>query len=166
MRQTSDLGRMLLHERAGTENAREPAPRGHLDVMRQIVAGESRLAEREVVVPDRPRHLFGHVLKQRAARRNVDQLHSAADAEHRFAFRQRPPRECELDPVAIAVGPVAQSVRLSPVGHRVDVRTAGKEYSVERVVDPAQGLVVDQRNQPRNGAGVRQREHVPLAHHP
>ena len=48
---------------------------------------------REVIVFDRLRLLVCDILEQRAAKGDVDHLHAAADAEHRFLFRRRPMEE-------------------------------------------------------------------------
>ena len=61
-------------------------------------------------------------------------------------------RERELDAIALAIRLVAERVRLGAVGRRVDVRAAGEKHGVELLVHAAQRVVVDERNQPRNGA--------------
>src|SRR5688500_5359788 len=50
----------------------------------------------------------------------------------------------------------------------IDVRATGKEHAVKLVVDAAQGVGIlgQERDQPRAGAGARERLDVTLAHDP
>ncbi len=47
----------------------------------------------------------GEMLDERAAACDVEQLHPAADAQHRHVALERPPGEGELEPVALGPDP-------------------------------------------------------------
>ena len=106
----------MLFTRSGPapNNVGEPRLRRDVDFVREIVARIALAAEREVVVLDRSRHLLGEILIQRSAGGEVDELHAAAHAEHRLVVRDAPIGERELDAIALAVGLVAERMRIAP----------------------------------------------------
>src|SRR5947207_603366 len=108
-------------QRAGAEHARQTRAWGDTHLVRQIVAREILSSEREVVVLDRPGHLFADILKQRSAGGEVDELHATTNAENRLAFGHRPSRQRELDTVAVSVSLVAQRVLLRSIRRWIDV---------------------------------------------
>ena len=89
------------------------------------------------------------VLVERAAERDVEQLHPAADPEQRHVALQRPPRQRELEGVALGPGALRLRVRLGAVAGRVDVGAAGQEQRVD-AVEQHVGVA---RPRPRRAAG-------------
>ena len=105
----------------------------------------------------------GDVLVERAAAGDVEQLHPAADAEHRQVALERAAREGELEAVALGPGALRVRVGLGAVAGRVDVRAAGEDEPVEQVeqlLGRLGDLVVgrqDQRQPARLGDAARVR---------
>jgi hypothetical protein len=106
--------------------------------------------------------VVGQVLDQRAAERDVQQLHAAADPEHRQVAFQRAQRQRDLRAVAVGPGVGGLGMALDAVGARVDVRAAGEHQAVE-AVEHVVGVLFDPgvgRQHQRDGAGALQRVHV------
>ena len=78
-------------------------------------------------------HLRGDVLRERAARSDVDDLESAADGEQRRVVRQRELRERELERVARGVRLVRFRMPRVAIVRGIDVAAAGEEDAVEAV---------------------------------
>ena len=153
-------------EQARPHQVCQPRSLGDEYLVRQVVASERLPAKGEVIVLQRARKLLGEILIQRPAGRHVDELHAAAHAEHRLALLERPPRERHLDAIALAIGPVAERMRIGAVRRGVDVGTTRQEDGVQAIIDAAQRVVVDERHEPWDGARRGERQDVPLAHHP
>src|SRR5260221_894152 len=98
---------LMMHavhaKRAGTHERREPRSLLHVDLVREKVPRMALRSEREVVVLDGAWQLARDVLIERSTSGDVDELHAAADAEHRLLILLRPARERHLDAVPVAV---------------------------------------------------------------
>ena len=82
-----------------------------------------------LLVPDEVRH----VLVQRPAERNVEQLHPATDAEHGHVALERASDERDLRLIPFRHRALRLRVRLGPVRGRVDVGATREDQSVEPV---------------------------------
>ena len=71
------------------------------------------------------------VLDQRAAANDIDQLHPAADAQHRDVLRECGPQQRELGRVALGTGVGRLRLGLGAVAGRVEVRAAGQHEPVD-----------------------------------
>src|SRR5262245_65792482 len=96
-------------KRARPEHIRQSRLGLDADFVREIVTLKGLPAERKVVVFDRILLLLGDVLIERSARRNVDQLHAATDAQHWFPVGDGPGGKRQLDAVALTIRLVARS---------------------------------------------------------
>ena len=76
---------------------------------------------------------LGQVLDERAAKGDVEDLHAAADAEHRHVELGGAPDEGELEGVALAAPALGLGVGLGAVGGRVHIDAAGDDQAVEAV---------------------------------
>ena len=85
------------------------------------------------------------VLDQRAAQRDVQHLHAAADREGRRAVAHRGACEGDVERVDVVLHAVGVGVRGLAVAHRVDVGTADQHEPVEPE-DDLVGLVVGDRH--------------------
>ncbi len=92
----------------------------------------------------------GQVLAERPAAGDVEDLHAAADAEQRHVALDRPPRQRELEAVALGPGAPGLGVRLGAVAGRVHVGAAGEHQRVEQLEHPV-GLGL--------GRGVGRQQH-------
>ena len=104
----------------------------------------------------RPFGLHGHVLDERAAERDVEDLDPAAHAEDGQAAVERSLDELELELVAERIGRPEMLGRILPVATRVDVSSAAEEdpvAGVQRIVE----VTVDARQGEPDAAGERQR---------
>jgi hypothetical protein len=72
-----------------------------------------------------------HILHHRAAAGDVQNLHTAADAEDRQAARDRGGGKGELELVALGLGRGQQRVRLLPVSAGIDVAARGQQDRVK-----------------------------------
>jgi hypothetical protein len=99
---------------------------------------------------------LGQMLVQRAAARDVHDLHAAADPEHRQVALQRAAHERDLEAVALGDDADRLGMVLGAVGARVDVDPAGEHEAVEPVEDLV-GIVDERRigrEQQRHRAGA------------
>ena len=71
------------------------------------------------------------ILDQRAALRDVHHLHAAADSEERDVALDRPPRERDLEVVALGDGVHRLRRALLAVEARVDIGAAGEQQAVD-----------------------------------
>ena len=105
-------------------------PAGQRPARQPHLVGAEGAGDRAVAaVADR----FGQVLVERPADRHVDQLHPAADPQHRHVALQRPPGQGQLEGVALGPGALRLRVRLGAVARRVDVGAARQEQRVDPV---------------------------------
>ena len=99
--------------------------------------------------------VVGQVLLERAAARDVHELHAAADAEQRDVALERAARQCDLERVALGPRALGHRVRLGAVAGGVEVGAAGEDQpvdDVEHLVGVALGLGVGRDHQ-REAAG-------------
>jgi len=114
-----------------------------VDLLAGRACGERAGGQADVVVgaverADRPAvlvvaELLGQVLAQRAAVRDVHQLHPTADPEEREVARERAARERQLERVAVGVDVGRLHVLLGAVAGGVDVDAAREHQPVEQV---------------------------------
>ena len=104
--------------------------------------------------------VLGQVLEQRAPQRDVDQLHSPADTQHRHVVLDRRTRERDFKGVALGHGVDRLRVALLGVAAGIDVGAACEHQPVEEP-EGALGLVhkeriggKDQRDPPRALYGI------------
>ena len=76
---------------------------------------------------------LGQVLEQRAAVGDVDELHPAADPEHRQVALDRGAHERDLEAVALGHRVERLGMGLLAIARRVDVGAAGQHQPVEQV---------------------------------
>ena len=76
---------------------------------------------------------FGQMLVEGAAEGDVQQLHAAADPQHRHVALQRPPGQRQLEAVTLGPGAGGLGVGLGAVAGGVDVGTAGQHQPVDPV---------------------------------
>ena len=77
--------------------------------------------------------LVGQVLAERPAEGHVDQLHPAADAEHRHVAFDGAHGERELRAVALGHQMLGRRVHVGAVAGGVDVVAAGQDQPVEQI---------------------------------
>lgn len=96
-----------------------------------VVIGVLEAPERAAMfaVPD----VVGEVLAQRAAKRDVEQLHAPADAEHRHVPRGRRLGQRQLGAIALGHYRVGLGVTLFSVRGRIDVAASGEHQRVREV---------------------------------
>src|SRR6266550_2630019 len=119
------------HFPVGGRRRDELAHEVHL--VRQLVAPPT--AHGKVVVLDRGRMLRRHILVQRAANRDIDELRAATDREHRLPVRKCPPQEQQLGPVARRIRPATQWAARLAIGGRIHVDAARQKQPVEPLID-------------------------------
>jgi hypothetical protein len=98
----------------------------------------------------------GEVLHEGAAAGDVEQLHPAADAEHRQVAIQRRLGEGDLEPVPLDSRVLRQRIALRAVGGRVEIGAAGQQQAVQQI-DEFAGLdcgCVARREQQGQAAGA------------
>ena len=152
----------VVRPRHGAQPAAEPVDglvveRVHVEVLGADDLGQARAAldphvvgrlaaRRGLAVGDRAVADVRHVLVQRAAARDVEDLAAAADAEHREAERVRAADDGELEGVELRLHGPEPRVALGAVGGRVEVRAAG-HADARQVVDQRRDPVVVERRQ-------------------
>ena len=105
--------------------ASEPGDEAHV-----VVGAVERAARLQVVVVA---EALRQVLVQRAAERDVQQLHAAADPEHRHLPLDGAAHERELERVALGHRVDGRRVELGAVAGRVDVGAADEHQPVDQV---------------------------------
>ena len=106
--------------------------------------------------------LVGQVLGERPAEGDVDQLHAAADAEHRHVAFDRAPGQRQFRAVALGHGVLGHRMALGPVGGGVDVIAPGQDQAVDHV-ERLIGVVLELgvgRDHQRQSAGPLDRADV------
>ena len=106
--------------------------------------------------------LVGQVLGERPAEGDVDQLHAAADAEHRHVAFDRAARQRQLRAVALGHGVLGHGMTVGSVGGGVDVIAAGQDQAVDHV-EHLVGVVLELgvgRDHQRQAAGPLDRGDV------
>ena len=124
-----------------------------------------REAARRVPVRLAPDPL-GQVLLDRPARRHVQHLHAAADAEQRQVALERPVPERELEAVPLRTRSAGLRVRPRAVRAGIDVGAAGEDEAVEEVEQLVGrlGRGVVGREQQRDPAGALHGQRVGARH--
>ena len=141
--------------RAGRDAQRVARVRGHVGLV------DDRPHHEPPAVPVAARVRRG-VADQRPAARHVEQLHPAADPEHRQPARERPARQLQLELVAVARVRRHLRVRLAAVARRVDVGAEPEHDAVGRVQDRVH--VAQERQLHRQRAGRLERPRVRQPH--
>jgi hypothetical protein len=77
--------------------------------------------------------VLGEVLMQRAAERDVQQLHAAADTEHRHVAGDGGARERDLGAITLGYGLAGRCVARLPVLVGADVSPAGEYQRVDKL---------------------------------
>ncbi len=104
----------------------------------------------------------GQVLEQRAAERDIEYLHSAADAEHRQIALDRAADQRDLGLVSLRNDALGRRVGLGAVHSRIDIVAAGEDQPVDPVKDLG-GVFYDLRvgrDHDRQSAGALDRVDV------
>ena len=86
-----------------------------------------------ITVHKRFRHRGADVLMQRAAERDVDQLTTAADPEHRLAFADERFEQLDFVPIAHAVAGPFAALRLRAVAFRRHVGAPLQHQTIKRL---------------------------------
>ena len=82
---------------------------------------------------------LGQVLEQRAAERDVDQLHAPADGQHRQVARERAPQQRDLEASRSGTVPMVSACAACVAGG-IDVGAAGQHQPVDQVEQLARVL--------------------------
>jgi len=115
--------------RRGARQSLQSRARDQLHLMGEEVA---RVIRRFVVVLVGAEALGLHILEERSARRDVQDLEAATEAEHRHAILQRPSGELQLHHVARRIGVPQQRVPRLAEGRRLDVHPARQQQPAHR----------------------------------
>ena len=96
-----------------------------------------RVVERLVAVHDGVGNMCGDVLAERAAHGDINQLATAADAEHRLALHHEFPDEFDFVQVADTVARPVWTFGGRAIAFRADVGAALQDQTVEGVDEVA-----------------------------
>ena len=94
---------------------------------------------------DRLAVLIGKVLDERAAERDVQDLHASTDREHGDAGGQRMPNGADLEVVALAVRLLEARLRARAIAGGIQISPADEEQAVDRIDDASRRARVDRQ---------------------